>query len=252
DPQWRAAADYRAGNYQAAVDTLKGIDNAEADYNRGNALAKMGRLQEALQAYDAALKRDPKLDDAGYNRNLIKDLLKKQQQKKQANQAEKQQPDQKNSKNQQPSSKNGQQKNSAGQSQPMPPKSAQGDQQPDKKSDQSKSSQGEAGKQQPDTAHQQGNAANQAGAQPHNQATQKQEQDQAQPQPLPQATEQHASPSVSAQAATDAQAQRKQLQHADEQWLRRIPDDPGGLWRRKFLYQYKQQQQFQQSEKQPW
>jgi Ca-activated chloride channel family protein len=34
--------------------------------------------------------------------------------------------------------------------------------------------------------------------------------------------------------------------------LRRIPDDPGGLWRRKFLYQYKQQQQFQQSEKQPW
>ena len=24
-----------------------------------------------------------------------------------------------------------------------------------------------------------------------------------------------------------------------DQWLRRIPDDPGGLLRRKFLYQYK-------------
>ena len=252
DPQWRAAADYRAGNYQAALDNLKGIDNAEADYNRGNALAKMGRLQEALQAYDAALKRDPELGDASYNRNLVEELLKKQQQKKQANQAEKHQPDQKNSKNQQQSSKNGQQKKSAGQSQPTPPKSAQGDQQPDQKSDQSQQSQSEVGKQQPDTAHQQGNAANQARAQQQNQAAQKQEQDQAQPQPQPQATEQHASPSASAQAATDAQVQRKQLQHADEQWLRRIPDDPGGLWRRKFLYQYKQQQQFQQSEKQPW
>ena len=27
---------------------------------------------------------------------------------------------------------------------------------------------------------------------------------------------------------------------ATEQWLKRIPDDPGGLLRRKFLYQYKQ------------
>ena len=27
---------------------------------------------------------------------------------------------------------------------------------------------------------------------------------------------------------------------AAEQWLRRIPDDPGGLLKRKFLYQYQQ------------
>jgi Ca-activated chloride channel family protein len=30
-----------------------------------------------------------------------------------------------------------------------------------------------------------------------------------------------------------------ELQKADEQWLRRIPDDPAGLLRRKFRYQYK-------------
>ena len=29
-------------------------------------------------------------------------------------------------------------------------------------------------------------------------------------------------------------------QQATEQWLRRIPDDPAGLWRRKFQYQYQQ------------
>ncbi len=29
-------------------------------------------------------------------------------------------------------------------------------------------------------------------------------------------------------------------EQAAEQWLRRIPQDPGGLLRRKFLYQYQQ------------
>ena len=29
-------------------------------------------------------------------------------------------------------------------------------------------------------------------------------------------------------------------QQATEQWLRRIPDDPSGLLRRKFRYQYQQ------------
>ena len=32
--------------------------------------------------------------------------------------------------------------------------------------------------------------------------------------------------------------QEQEAQQAMEQWLRRIPDDPGGLLRRKFRYQY--------------
>ena len=177
DPQWRAAADYRAGNYQAALDSLKGIDTAQADYNRGNALAQLGRLPEAMRAYDAALKRDPRLSDASYNRNLVEELLKKQQQKQQQNQ---QQNQQQTPANQQQSSKNGQQGKPGGQSQQTPPQSAQGNQQSDKKSGQAAQNQGNAGKQKPDTGHQQNNAAGQAGAQPQNQATQKQ--DQGQPQ----------------------------------------------------------------------
>ncbi len=31
-----------------------------------------------------------------------------------------------------------------------------------------------------------------------------------------------------------------------ENWLRRVPDDPGGLLRRKFLYQYQLRQRQQQ------
>jgi Ca-activated chloride channel homolog len=41
-----------------------------------------------------------------------------------------------------------------------------------------------------------------------------------------------------AQTAIDPQTTEEQ--QATEQWLRRIPDDPGGLLRRKFLYQYHQ------------
>lgn len=38
---------------------------------------------------------------------------------------------------------------------------------------------------------------------------------------------------------------------ATEQWLKRIPDDPGGLLRRKFYYQYKQTPNQKDSEE-PW
>ena len=44
-------------------------------------------------------------------------------------------------------------------------------------------------------------------------------------------------------AAGSAQPLRSEEQLAAEQWLRRIPDDPGGLLRRKFLYQYRHQPQ---------
>ncbi len=36
-----------------------------------------------------------------------------------------------------------------------------------------------------------------------------------------------------------------------EQWLRRIPDDPGGLLRRKFKYYY-QRKQYDVPQQQPW
>mgnify|MGYP000853752969 CR=1 FL=1 len=63
-------------------------------------------------------------------------------------------------------------------------------------------------------------------------------------------------------AATEAPASAEQAESMDEQpsseeerasqqWLQRIPDDPGGLLRRKFLYQYRQREGRQTSDK-PW
>ncbi len=45
-----------------------------------------------------------------------------------------------------------------------------------------------------------------------------------------------------AAAPSEAEALNSEERLAAEQWLRRIPDDPGGLLRRKFLYQYQQRQ----------
>jgi Ca-activated chloride channel family protein len=52
------------------------------------------------------------------------------------------------------------------------------------------------------------------------------------------------------QTVTDAR-EDLESQQAYEQWLRRIPDDPGGLLRRKFLHQY-QQRPHQPAENTPW
>jgi len=40
------------------------------------------------------------------------------------------------------------------------------------------------------------------------------------------------------QAEAEAMRRAQEQTQAMEQWLRRIPDDPGGLLRRKFRYQY--------------
>lgn len=42
------------------------------------------------------------------------------------------------------------------------------------------------------------------------------------------------------ESAGEMDAQTREQKQATEQWLRLIPDDPAGLWRRKFRYQYRQ------------
>ena len=71
EPRWRAAALYRAGRYQQALDALAGQPGAEAHYNRGNTLAQLGRYEDAIAEYDAALLIDSDHEDARHNRGLL-------------------------------------------------------------------------------------------------------------------------------------------------------------------------------------
>jgi Ca-activated chloride channel family protein len=86
DPDWRAAARYRAGDYEGAIEDLDGSAGAESDYNRGNALARLGRLDDAIAAYERALEQEPELEDARANLELLRRLKEQQQQPEQQQQ----------------------------------------------------------------------------------------------------------------------------------------------------------------------
>jgi Ca-activated chloride channel family protein len=207
DPQWRGAAEYRAGKFAESVASLEGIDTADGNYNRGNALAKAGRLEEAIGAYDRALELDANHEDAIHNRDLLKDFLEKNPEQQQPN--EQQEGAQQN---QQQADENG----SSGNNDEAngDPSEQQGDQSQQQASE-SQSGEGQGSEDQPQPGEDDANGEQQQAA--NEQAEQQPQQGEA---AGPQDVEQWAS------------------EQAAEQWLRRIPQDPGGLLRRKFQYQY--------------
>jgi Ca-activated chloride channel family protein len=212
NPEWRGAAQYRAGNFGGAADTLAAFDTAEASYNRGNALAKAGKLQEAIAAYDRTLELDPEHADARYNRDLLQKYLEdnpeQQQQPQPQNQGEGEQEQQGDS-NQ--SSGGDEQQNGE---QAADEQSSDGEQ---GENGQSQQAQGDGTE---DSAEPEEEGEQQEQEQQAAEAGEQTEDDGGEAAPGPQDVEQWAS------------------EQAAEQWLRRVPQDPGGLLRRKFLYQY--------------
>jgi len=76
DHQWQGVALYEAGDYAGAAERFAEGNDAHAHYNRGNALAKSGELEAALDAYEQALERQPDLRPALTNKALVERLLK--------------------------------------------------------------------------------------------------------------------------------------------------------------------------------
>ena len=78
-PDWKGIAHYRAGDYEQAEQAFSKMDSPDAHYNRGNALAKLGKYPEAMASYQAALTQQPDHGDAQYNLDILKKLLEDQQ-----------------------------------------------------------------------------------------------------------------------------------------------------------------------------
>jgi Ca-activated chloride channel family protein len=206
NPDWRAAAQYKAGQYQEAAETLKNTQTAEGHYNRGNALAQAGQLQEALQAYQQALKLDPKHQDAQYNKDIVEKKLKEQEQQKPQ---DNQQPEKQESPEQQKS----QQDQQSGQSD--------ADKQQNQKPEENRQSQAKQDAEQKKSA--EDKQQSEADAKPADQSKpSKPEQERAE------------------QAKAAAETEKNETERANEQLLKRIPDEPTGLLKRKFKYQYGQ------------
>jgi Ca-activated chloride channel family protein len=255
DPLWRAAALYRAGRFQEAAALLETLDTPLAQYNRGNALARLGQYTEALAAYDAALRLAPDDEDAQFNRQLMQKLLEKAQSGSEANSSTPQQ----QSGQQQPGQQQSGQSAASPSSTPSITNNATADAQ----------SPGDASVK-PEPGAGRGSAA----AQPPDPEPQDQRGARKGPaQNDPASGARSAAPPASGDVAhgasdapdgADAHAaeQREttqgegpsgtEQQQALEQWLRRVPDDPGGLLRRKFLRDHSLQGTVPDPAEQPW
>jgi len=231
DPRRKAYAEIKARRFADAANLLQPLADPLSQYNRGNALARTGKLREALVAYDRTLARAPAKSslyrDARHNRELVARQLKAQQKRQSAG------------------GKSAQGKNAQG-------KGAQN------KGAQNKSAQGKNAQGQQQQGQQQGQGQQQAQAQqPVPQGPQQQA-------PVGgQSAPNKASGDVdAAQAKRDAAAalgraprslvggtrspppppESEQAMSLD-QWLRWIPDNPAGLLRRKFMIEHMRQQQ---------
>ncbi|WP_188093571.1 VWA domain-containing protein [Marinobacter salinexigens] len=216
-PAWRGSAQYRSNQFDEAARTFAQVPGARADFNRGNALAKAGKLQESIDAYNEALSQNPDMEDATFNRDLVKKLL--EQQKQQQNKSGKNQ-----NSSQQDQSQQDQQQNQDGESN----QDQNGQQQQNQSGQNDQQDKGEQSQQPSESEQQQNGESSEQQSEPQ-QPQQADDSNQ---------TEQPSEPTSQAPSEISEQP----LSQGQEQWLRRVPDNPGGLLRRKFLQQYQERQ----------
>ena len=81
NPEWSATAYYRAGDYQEAAQSFGQLQTERGFYNQANALAHLGKYEQAIAAYKKALAINSQDEDALYNKKLVESLLKKDKDK---------------------------------------------------------------------------------------------------------------------------------------------------------------------------
>ncbi|MBN7769572.1 VWA domain-containing protein [Marinobacter daepoensis] len=227
-PGWRGSALYRDGQFAEAAEVYADQPGAIGHYNRGNALAHAGKLEDAIEAYQQALNEDPSFEDASFNQKLVQELLNQQQESQNQSGDGQSQPD-----NEQDSEQPSPSENPGEESQ-------EGSGQASKNESQSQSS----GDQQESSQQEQESQDNPGDPSSEN-SDQETSASQGQSEPA-------APDSQAGQAQAPAEISEQPLSQGQEQWLRRIPDNPGGLLQRKFLQQHQQRQTTPDEGDTPW
>ena len=79
DNNWLASSYYKLGNYQKSFDLFSKDNSATGLYNQGNALAKGGKISDAIKKYEEVLKTKPDHEDAKFNLEYLKKQQNQQQ-----------------------------------------------------------------------------------------------------------------------------------------------------------------------------
>ncbi len=224
NPDWAATAAYRNEDFERAVQGFSKNETPDSWYNRGNALAKAGKLDDAIKAYEKSLELQPEQADAIENLELL-NKMKEQQQEQQQNQDQQDQDqqnedEQENDQEQEQNQDQTKDKNQQDQSQDQKPSDNQSDSsdsEQDENQDESPPQEGEPNEEQdPEQSEEK---------EPSEEEKQNEQEQQAQ------------------QASEEPSEEDKEQNQAMEQWLRRVPDDPSGLLREKFRYESRQREQ---------
>ncbi|WP_269792030.1 VWA domain-containing protein [Stenotrophomonas sp. Iso1] len=229
---------YRQGDFATAQKRFEGIDSDQGWYNLGNALARQGRLDDAIKAYDRALKLHPGMEDAVANRAAVDAARKRKSQQDQ------QQGDKGKQKPQQGQDSQGQQKPNPQQGQQQQGQQQQSQQNPSQQGQPHSSDSndpGQKGQQPPAGA--EGKPRQEQGEPEGEDAGKQQQADQAQRERMQEAMRQRqAQEGKETDAAAAARAamtpQQREQQQAVEAWMQRVPDEPGDLLKAKFQLEY--------------
>ena len=233
NPEWAGTAAYQSGNYEAAAEKFANPQSADSLYNRGNALARAGKLDEAIAAYEESLELQPEQQDASDNLELLKKLKEQQDQQQGQDQQQDQDQDQQQGQDQQ---QNQDQQQGQDKQQGQDQQQAQ-DQQQDQDQQQGQDQQQNQDGQQ-DQDQQQNQGQQQEPSQTEDGAPEQEQQ------PMqPESGEEQESSQQQMAAGEESGDEDAEEDQAMQQWLRRVPDDPSGLLRQKFRYESQQRQQ---------
>ena len=234
---WKASAQYRAGNYEEAAKSFAKSNTADAHYNRGNALAKANKLSDAIKAYDQALKLNAEHADAKNNRTLVEELLKQQQQNQQQNKDQQDKQDQENQDQQdqeKQDQENSDQQQENNQQEQQDQQNQQNQQQNNQQNSQEQQEQSESEKSDEEKSEENKSEDEKSEEEKAAEATQREQEEE-------QAAEEELQELQAGEPKDDNLTDEER--QAMEQWLRRIPDDPGGLLRNKFNYEHHKRRQ---------
>jgi len=259
DKLWKASSLYKSGEYERALAAFENIPGPESLYNQGNALAKLGKLEKAIEKYERALQEAPDFEDAKANKKIIEDLLEQQAQQEKQNQQQNQQQGSDQNQNQdtqqnngeddqqqsgEPNNQDGEQNDNSdqqsGQNQQQNSTEQNGEQQNSDNAERSEDSEPSEPEQQ-EPSSQQDNADQGENAQQNSAQALNEEESSAQE-----------AEAMQSQAGELSDAEKEELQRM-ESLMRRVPDDPAFLLKRKMqLEAQKRQRQRMPSNRSDW
>ncbi|MGB5788855.1 MAG: VWA domain-containing protein [Pseudoalteromonas nigrifaciens] len=241
--QLKGAALYQQGNFEAAVNQFSDDKSATGFYNFGNALAKAGKLEEAINAYQQAQALHPNFTQAADNQALVEQLLNQQQEQQNQDGGESQDGQKSDEQNQQQNSdeakQDQQQNDEQGEAQSDSEKNS--DDKSDKDSEQAQEQADQQNKPDMQAEPQNEQSENQPAEQPNDNAEQQSE-PQAANEPAPDEQQQTAEQQAQAVQASELTNEEKEQAQQLNQLLRKVPDDPAILLRNKMQLEAQKRQ----------